>query len=97
MVILAFFVDLDPQTKIWFEEIKPSCKFDENNSEFVKTRFVKPYDELKDVRLTSTKRFTDLNLDVIVIERGFHISYEYEYFYQCIITFWCLRDSRGPI
>ena len=45
MVILAFFVDLDPQTKIWFEEIKPSCKFDENNSEFVKTRFVKPSDE----------------------------------------------------
>ena len=26
-----------------------------------------------------------------------HISYENEYFYQCIITFWCLRDSKGPI
>ena len=38
-------------------------------------------------RLTSTKRFTNLNLDVIVVDnRGFHISYEFEYFYQCIIT-----------
>ena len=35
--------------------------------------------------------------DVIVIDRGFHISYEFEYFYQCIISSWCLRDSRGPV
>ena len=33
-------------------------------------------------RLTSTKRFTNLNFDVIVIYRGFHISYEFEYFYH---------------
>ena len=26
-----------------------------------------------------------------------HISYEFEYFYQCITTFWCLRDSQGAI
>ena len=26
-----------------------------------------------------------------------HLSYEFEYFYQCIMTFWGLRDSRGPI
>ena len=29
-------------------------------------------------RLTSTKRFTALNVDVILIDRGFHISYEFE-------------------
>ena len=33
-------------------------------------------------RLTSSERFTNLNLDVI----GFHISYEFVYFYQSIIT-----------
>ena len=37
-------------------------------------------------RLTSMKRFTNLNLHVIVIDLSFHISYEFEYFYQCIIT-----------
>ena len=25
-----------------------------------------------------------------------HMSYEFEYFYQCIITFWGLRNSKGP-
>ena len=25
------------------------------------------------------------------------VSYEFEYFYQCIMTFWGLRDSKGPI
>ena len=34
--------------------------------------------------LTSTKKFTNLNLDVIVIHRGFHISYDIEYYSQCI-------------
>ena len=28
---------------------------------------------------------------------SFHISYEFEYFYQFGITFWDLRDSRGSI
>ena len=28
---------------------------------------------------------------------SFHISYEVEHFHQCIITFWGLRDSKGPI
>ena len=26
-----------------------------------------------------------------------HVSYEFEYFQQCIMTFWGLRDSKGPI
>ena len=27
-----------------------------------------------------------------------HIPHnKFEYFYQCITTFWCLRDSKGPI
>ena len=30
-------------------------------------------------RLISTKRFTNLNLDVIVIDKGFHFSYEFEF------------------
>ena len=47
--------------------------------------------------LISTKRFTNLNPDVIVLDRVFHISHEFEYFYQCNITSWCLRDSGGPI
>ena len=25
-----------------------------------------------------------------------HMSYEFEYFYQCLITFWDLEDSREP-
>ena len=25
------------------------------------------------------------------------VSHEIEYFYQCIMTFWGLRDSKGPI
>ena len=52
--------------------------------------------------LTSTKRFT--NLKVNLKHLGLYIgakmqlvSYEFEYFYQCIMTFWDLRDSKGPI
>ena len=52
--------------------------------------------------LTSTKRFT--NLKVNLKRLGLYIgakmqlvSYEFEYFYQCIMTFWGLRDSKGPI
>ena len=52
--------------------------------------------------LTSTKRFT--NLKVNLKHLGLYIgakmqlvSYEFEYFYQCIMTFWGLRDSKGPI
>ena len=25
------------------------------------------------------------------------VSYEFEYFFQCIMTFWGLRDSKVPI
>ena len=52
---------------------------------------------LPHTRRTSMKRFTNHNFDVIVIDRGFCISYEFEYFYQCIITFWCLRDKIDNI
>ena len=52
--------------------------------------------------LTSMKRFT--NLKVNLKRLGLYIgakmqlvSYEFEYFYQCIMTFWGLRDSKGPI
>ena len=52
--------------------------------------------------LPSTKRFT--NLKVNLKRLGLYIgakmqlvSYEFEYFYQCIMTFWGLRDSKGPI
>ena len=48
-------------------------------------------------RLTSTKRFTNLKVDLTVEQVQtcnlfLHISYEFEYFYQCITTFWGLRD-----
>ena len=52
--------------------------------------------------LTSTKRF--INLKVNLKHLGFYIgakmkivSYEFEYFYKCIMTFCGLRDSKGPI
>ena len=52
--------------------------------------------------LTSTKRLTNLKVDLKRI--GFYIgakmhlvSYEFEYFYECIMTFGGLRDSKGPI
>ena len=53
-------------------------------------------------RLTLKKRFT--NLKVNLKRLGLYIgakmklvSYEVEYFYQCIMTFWGLRDSKGSI
>ena len=53
---------------------------------------------LAHTRLNSTKRFTNLkvNLKYLGINIGAKIklvSYEFEYFYQCIMTFWVLRDS----
>ena len=58
--------------------------------------------EATHTRLTSTKSFT--NLKVNLKRFGLYIgakmqlvSYEFEYFYQCIMTFWGLRDSKGPI
>ena len=45
-----------------------------------------------------------LNLKVNLKRLGLYIganmqlvSDEFEYFYQCIMTFWGLRDSKGPI
>ena len=48
-------------------------------------------------RLTSTKMFTNLkvNLKGLVLYIGAKkqlVSYEFEYFYQCIMTFWGPRD-----
>ena len=53
-------------------------------------------------RLTSMKRFTDLKVNLkhlgLYIGAKVHLfSYEFEYFHQCIMTFWVLRDSKGPI
>ena len=53
-------------------------------------------------RLTSTKRFTNLkvNLKRLGLYTGAKmqlVSYKFEYFYQCIMTFWGLRDSKRPI
>ena len=52
--------------------------------------------------LTLTKRFT--NLKVNLKRLGLYIgakmqlvSYEFEYFYQCIMTFGGLRDPKGPL
>ena len=53
-------------------------------------------------QLTSTKRFTNfkVNLKRLRLYIGAKIqlvSYEFEYFYQFIMTFWGLRDFKGPI
>ena len=52
--------------------------------------------------LTSMKRFT--NLKVNLKRLGLYIgakmklvSYEFEYFYRCIMTVWGLSDSKRPI
>ena len=52
--------------------------------------------------LTSMKRFTNLKLNLkclglYVGAKMQHVSYEFEYFYQCIMTIWGLSDSNGPI
>ena len=52
-------------------------------------------------RLTLTKRFTNhkVNLKHLGLYMGTKmqlVSYEFEYFYQCIMTFGGLRDSKGP-
>ena len=52
--------------------------------------------------LTSMKRFTNLKVNLKRLGRyqGAKMqpfSYEFEYFFQCIMTFWGLRDSKGPI
>ena len=59
-------------------------------------------DDMPHTRLTLTKWFT--NVKVNLKRLGLYIgakmqlvSYEFEYFYQCIMTFWGLKDSRGPI
>ena len=53
-------------------------------------------------RLTSTKRFTNLKvkfkrLRLYIGVKMQLVSYEFEYFYQCIMTFWGLRDFKGSI
>ena len=53
-------------------------------------------------QLTSTKRFTNpkVNFKHLRLYIGAKIklvSYDFEYFHQCIMTFWGLRDSKGPI
>ena len=54
------------------------------------------------IGLTSMKRFTNLlvNLKRLGLYLGAKmqlVSYEFEYFYQCIMTFWDLSVSKGPI
>ena len=54
------------------------------------------------IGLTSTKRFTNLkvNLKHLRLYIGAKmqlVPYEFEYFYQSIMTGWGLRDSKGPI
>ena len=51
---------------------------------------------------TFDERFTNLKLNLkclglYVGAKMQHVSYEFEYFYQCIMTIWGLKDSRGPI
>ena len=53
-------------------------------------------------RLNLMKRFTNLKVNLKCL--GFYIGakmqlvlYEFEYFYQYIMTFWGLGDSKGPI
>ena len=49
-------------------------------------------------RLTSTKRFTNLKASRTLCRcKNAASSYEFEYFYQCIMTFWGLSDSKRPI
>ena len=53
-------------------------------------------------RVTSTKRFTNLkvNLKCLGLYIGAKmqlVSHEFEYFYQCIMSFWGLKDFKGPI
>jgi hypothetical protein len=53
-------------------------------------------------QLISKKRFTNLKVDLkhLGIYKGAKIqlvSYEFEYFNQCIMTFGGLRDCKGPI
>jgi len=52
--------------------------------------------------LNSTKKFTNLkvNLKRLGLYKGAKmqlVSYEFVYSYQCIMTFWGLRVSKGPI
>ena len=52
--------------------------------------------------LTLTKRFTNLKvnlkgLGLYIGSKMQLVSYEFKYFSQCIMTFWGLRDSKGPI
>ena len=52
--------------------------------------------------LTSMKRFTNLkvNLKSLGLYKGAEmqlVSYEFEYFYQYIMTSWGLRNFKGPI
>ena len=58
--------------------------------------------ETMHTRLTSVKRFANLKVNLTVEQVQtcnlfLHISYEFEYFYQCITTFSGLKDSKGPI
>ena len=53
-----------------------------------------------DTRLTSTKRFTNLkvNLKCLRLYIGAKmqlVSYEFEYFFQCNMTFWGPRGLQG--
>ena len=49
-------------------------------------------------RLTSTKRFTNLkiNLEHLGVKMQL-VSYEFQNFCKCIMTYWGLRDFKGPI
>ena len=74
------------------------------NRENTKARYAKLHNFfplLPHTWLILAKRFTNLKVNLKCL--GFYIgakmqlvSYDFEYFYQCIMTRWGLRDSKGP-